>query len=116
MAPSQTVSDMNVVFFMSNSFCYENLSCYVPTRVKTPRLDRFAQEANVFDNAFLGSFRAVPNRLDIMSGRISFIDHEWCPLPQDTVTLQQILSASGVAPQMIVDNPTSNRDGVQLRA
>ncbi len=40
-----------------------------------------------------------------MSGRFGFIDHEWCPLPGDTVTLQQILSAFGVVTQMILDNP-----------
>jgi len=96
---------MNIIFFMSDSYRHDNLSCYGPTRVKTPSLDRFARNACVFDNAYLGSFPTIPNRLDIMSGRFSCIDHEWCPLPQDTVTLQQILSASGVATQMIVDNP-----------
>jgi arylsulfatase A-like enzyme len=72
---------MNIVFFMSDSFRHDNLSCYGPTRVQTPRLDRFAQGACVFDNAYLGSFPTIPNRLDIMSGRFSCIDHEWCPLP-----------------------------------
>jgi arylsulfatase A-like enzyme len=96
---------MNVIFFMSDSFRHDNLQCYGPTRVKTPRLDRFAQGACVFDNAYLGSFPTIPNRLDIMSGRFSCIDREWCPLPQETVTLQQILSASGIVTQMIVDNP-----------
>ena len=40
-----------------------------------------------------------------MSGRFSFIDHEWCPLPKETVTLQQILSASGLVTYLIADNP-----------
>lgn len=96
---------MNLIVIMSDSFRYDNLSCYGPTRVKTPHLDRFASEAYVFDNAYLGSFPTIPNRLDIMSGRFSFIDHEWCPLPANTVTLQQILSASGIVTQMIADNP-----------
>jgi arylsulfatase A-like enzyme len=96
---------MNIIFVMSDTFRSDNLSCYGPTQTKTPRLDEFANQSFVFDNAFLGSFPTIPNRLDIMSGRFSFIDHEWCPLPRDTVTLQQILSASGVASQMIIDNP-----------
>lgn len=96
---------MNVIVIMSDSFRYDNLSCYGPTRVKTPNLDRLASEAYVFDNAYLGSFPTIPNRLDIMSGRFSCIDHEWCPLPATTVTLQQILSASGTVTQMIADNP-----------
>ena len=96
---------MNIIFIMSDSFRYDNLSCYGPTRVKTPSLDKLTQQSFVFDNAYLGSFPTIPNRLDIMSGRFSCIDHEWCPLPKDTVTVQQILSASGVATQMIADNP-----------
>ena len=96
---------MNIVLVVSDTFRYKNLSCYGPTPVKTPHLDRFAQGAYVFDNAYLGSFPTIPNRLDIMTGRFSFIDHEWCPLPKDAVTVQQILSASGFVTQLIADNP-----------
>lgn len=96
---------MNVILVMSDTFRYDSLSCYGPTRAKTPHLDRFAQQAHIFENAYLSSFPTIPNRLDLMSGRFSFIDHEWCPLPQDTVTLQQVLSASGVITYLIGDNP-----------
>jgi arylsulfatase A-like enzyme len=96
---------VNIILVMSDSFRHDNLSCYGPTKVKTPRLDKLAAESYVFDNAYLGSFPTIPNRLDIMSGRFSFIDHEWCALPADTVTIQQILSASGVTSQLICDNP-----------
>ena len=96
---------MNIIVVMSDTFRYDNLSCYGPTSVQTPNLDNFASQAHVFQNAFLGSFPTIPYRLDMMSGRFSFIDHEWCPLPKDTITLQQILSASGVTTQLIADNP-----------
>ena len=96
---------MNVILVISDTFRYDNLSCYGATPVKTPRLDDFAKQAFIFDNAYIGSFPTIPNRLDIMSGRFSCIDHHWCPLPKETVTLQQILSASGLATQMVVDNP-----------
>ena len=102
---------MNIILCMTDTYRYDNLSCYGPTQVRTPRLDRFAREAFVFDNAYLGSFPTIPNRLDIMSGRFTFIDHEWCPLPKDTVALQQILNASGFATQMIADNPHLLEDG-----
>ncbi len=102
---------MNILVFMSDSFRYDNLSCYAPTELMTPRLDRFAKEAFIFDNAYLGSFPTIPNRLDIMSGRFAFIDHEWCARPKDTVTLQQVLGASGFATQLICDNPHLIEDG-----
>ncbi|MFZ7104231.1 MAG: sulfatase [Peptococcaceae bacterium] len=96
---------MNTILIISDTFRYDNLSCYGKTGVKTPNLDRLAGESYIFDNAYLGSFPTVPNRLDIMNGCFNFIDHEWCPLPAGTVTLQQILSASGYVTQMIIDNP-----------
>ena len=102
---------MNIVLFMSDTYRYDNLSCYGPAQVKTPRLDQFAKQAYIFDNAYLGSFPTIPNRLDIVSGRFSFTDHEWCPLPKETVTLQQILTASGFATQLIADNPHLLEDG-----
>lgn len=96
---------MNVVLVISDTFRYDNLSCYGPDPAQTPRLDGFARQSHVFTNAHLGSFPTIPNRLDVASGRFSFVDHEWCPLPADTVTLQQVLSASGVTTQLICDNP-----------
>jgi arylsulfatase A-like enzyme len=96
---------MNIIFVMTDTFRHNNLACYGTPYSKTPRLDKFAKQSFVFDNAYLGSFPTMPNRLDIVSGRFSCIDHEWCPLPRETITLQQILSASGVASQMIIDNP-----------
>ncbi len=96
---------MNVIFVMSDTFRYDNLSCYGPTPVETPRLDQFVQQSFVFDRTYLGSFPTIPCRLDLMSGRFSCIDHEWCALPADTVPLQQVLSASGVVTELIADNP-----------
>ncbi len=96
---------MNVILVMSDTYRYDNLSCYRPARVKTPRLDQFAGQAHVFDNAYLSSFPTIPNRLDLMNGRFNFTTHEWCPLPLDVVTLQQVLSASGVTTYLIADNP-----------
>jgi len=96
---------MNVVFFMSDSYRYDNLSCYGPTKTHTPRLDAFAGQAHVFENAYLGSFPTVPNRLDIMSGRFSCIEYQWQPLPREVLTFQEILTASGITTQLIADTP-----------
>jgi arylsulfatase A-like enzyme len=96
---------MNIVFFMSDTYRYDNLSCYGPAVTQTPRLDAFAGQAHVFENAYLGSFPTVPNRLDIMSGRFSCIEYAWQRLPADVLTFQEIMSASGVVTQMIADTP-----------
>jgi len=102
---------MNIIVVMSDTFRYDNLSCYGPTACKTPVLDKFAEESSVFDNAYLGSFPTILNRTDIWSGRFCFIDREWGPLAPEIVTPQQILSASGVVTQLIVDNPHMLENG-----
>ncbi len=102
---------MNIILIMSDTFRRDTLSCYGTTPAQTPRLDQFARESFVFDNAFCGSFPTIPNRLDIMTGRFTFIDHEWCRLPPDTVTVQQILSASGFTTMLIADNAHLVEDG-----
>jgi arylsulfatase A-like enzyme len=102
---------MNVILLMSDTFRRDNLSCYAPSAVQTPHLDAFANRAAVFKNAYTGSFPTVPNRLDIMSGRFSHVEYEWCPLPAQTVPLQQVLTVSGIVTQMIVDNPHLVEDG-----
>lgn len=97
---------MNVILVMTDTNRYDNFSCYAPdTRVRTPRLDEFARQAFVFENAYLGSFPTIPARQDLMSGNFSFTRYEWQPLPAETVTMQQVLSASGVVTQLIADNP-----------
>lgn len=102
---------MNIVFIMSDTFRRCNLGVYGGTAAKTPRLDALAQKSFIFDNAFLGSFPTVPNRLDIFSGRFSCLEHVWGPLPADTITLSQLLSASGVTSMAIFDNPHIMEDG-----
>jgi arylsulfatase A-like enzyme len=102
---------MNIILIMSDTFRRDAMGCYGPTQARTPRLDQFARESFIFDNAFLGSFPTIPNRLDIMSGQFSFIDHEWCRLPADTVTVQQVLSASGCTTMLIADNSHLIEDG-----
>ena len=96
---------MNIVFFMSDTYRYDNLSCFGPAVTKTPRLDAFAQHSHVFENAYLGSFPTVPNRLDIMSGRFSCIEYAWQRLPDETLTVQEIMTASGLTTQLIADTP-----------
>ena len=82
---------MNVIFFISDTYRYDNLSCYGPTETQTPRLDAFAERSYVFDNAYLGSFPTVPNRLDIMSGRFSCIEYAWQRLPDEVLTFQIVI-------------------------
>jgi arylsulfatase A-like enzyme len=105
------VLTLNVVFFMSDSYRHDNLSCYGPTESQTPRLDAFAAQAHIFDNAYLGSFPTLPNRLDLMSGRFACTEYGWQRLPAEVLTFQEILSAAGVTTQLIADTPHMMSEG-----
>jgi arylsulfatase A-like enzyme len=102
---------MNIVLIMSDTFRRDNLACYGPTLAKTPSLDKLAQQSYIFDNAICGSFPTLPNRIDIMSGRFSFIEYEWGPLPAERIAVQQLLGLSDYTTMMIADNPHLMENG-----
>ena len=96
---------MNVIFVMNDSFRRDHLGCYGSTRVKTPNLDRFAQHAALFEQAYIASYPTVPNRWDLCTGRFGFPFRGWQPLGATDVTWGQILAGHGVHTQMIWDTP-----------
>ncbi|MGD9498809.1 MAG: sulfatase, partial [Armatimonadota bacterium] len=74
-------------------------------RVHTPNLDRLAEQSFVFENAYAASFPTVPNRMDVMTGRFTFIEAGWQPLPREATVLSQVLAAAGYTTMMIADTP-----------
>jgi len=106
---------VNFIIIMSDTFRFDNLACYTLLRprlttskrdVMTPNLDRFAERCTVFDNAYLGAFPTVPNRKDILKGRITFpFDDRWAPLEPDAVTFVAKLGEAGYETMTIQDCP-----------
>ncbi len=70
---------------------------------RTPNLDRFAERAVVFDQAWCGSFPTIPARTDLFTGRYTFVTRGWTPLPADELTLPQLLRRHGYVTQLIAD-------------
>lgn len=102
---------MNVIFIISDTFRWDNLACYNDKHAHTPNLDRFAQESIIFENAYLGSFPTVPNRHDIMTGKHTSTFAGWQPLPENAITLQQILDNVGITTALISDTPHTLQRG-----
>jgi arylsulfatase A-like enzyme len=96
---------MNVVLIISDTFRRDHLGCYGNPWVHTPNLDRFAGEGMTFDRAYTGSFPTVPHRADIMTGRFTFTEFEWAPLPREAVVLSETLSKAGLTTFMVADTP-----------
>ena len=43
---------MNVIIIMLDSLRYDHVGCYGNDWIKTPNIDRFADESVVFENAY----------------------------------------------------------------
>jgi len=102
---------MNVIFIVSDTFRRDHLGCYDNKWISTPNLDKLAAESVIFDQAYTASFPTVPNRMDLMTGRFSFIHHEWQPLPKNEVVLSEVLGNAGYVSMLIADTPHTLEDG-----
>ncbi len=96
---------MNFVVIMNDTLRPDHLSAYGATDVITPHAAAFAEQAAVFDHAYVGSFPTIPNRTDLFTGRYGEPFHPWLPLSFDKETLPDILRRNGYVTQLICDTP-----------
>jgi arylsulfatase A-like enzyme len=102
---------MNVILIISDTLRRDFLGCYGNEFIHTPYLDRFAEEAIVFDRAKSGSFPTVPCRNDIMTGRWSLAYKQWSPLDSEEAVLSEILNKAGYHTACFVDVPNAFSPG-----
>jgi len=99
------------VLIVADTFRRDNLGCYGNTRVRTPNLDGFAQKSVIFDNCYECSFPTMPTRADLFTGRWTFTNLGWEPLPSDEIVLAQVLNDAGYVTTAVVDTPFFLREG-----
>ncbi len=102
---------MNIILIVADTFRKDHLGCYGNRWISTPNLDRLAGESAVFDQAYAASFPTVPNRMDLMTGRFSFVHYEWQPLPENETVLAEVLGQAGYTTMFIADTPHTLEDG-----
>ena len=69
-ALSKTSQDIpNVLFIVVDTLRADHLSCYGYARQTSPRLDRFAQEGALFENAYSTSSWTAPSHASLLTGR-----------------------------------------------
>jgi arylsulfatase A-like enzyme len=96
---------MNVILIFSDTLRVDSLGCYGNDWIHTPYIDRFAQEAIVFDRAHCGSFPTVPCRNDVLTSRWTFTYKPWAPLGDDEVVLSEVLNEAGYLTALFADTP-----------
>lgn len=98
----------NIIYIMADDLGYGNLSCYNPNSpVKTPNLDRMAQEGTRYTRFYAGSTVCAPSRCALMTGK--HMGHSYVrgnapggevPLRDQDTTLAQRLQKMGYATGM----------------
>ncbi len=102
----------NILFILTDDLGYGDLGSYGQTVIKTPRLDRMAQEGLRFTQCYAGGPKCATSRaslltgkqsihLDIRGNQSSHPDYEWMPLQQTETTVLRVLQDAGYATGMI---------------
>jgi arylsulfatase A-like enzyme len=103
---AQALAHPNVVLIMADDLAYNDLSCYGSQRIKTPVLDKMAEEGIRLTSFYAGATVCSPSRMALLSGsyptRIGWecgvIGHGmkgFSGLPRDVVTIAEAFQAAG---------------------
>lgn len=107
---------MKVILILADTLRRDHLGLHGNRWIHTPNLDRFAQEATVFEHAHIGSFPTVPTRRDIFLGLgdrgVPF--NRWKRVEHDEVTLGERLGARRLPSMMVTDVQNTVTGGINL--
>jgi len=94
---------LNLIVIIADTWRADHLGCYGSTRVKTPHLDKFAQEAVLFANATAEGLPTIPCRRVYHTGKSVLPEAKWQPLADTDITLAEVLKKHGFTTGFIVD-------------
>jgi arylsulfatase A-like enzyme len=66
---TEHIGPYNILFIMSDDHSYQTLSAYDDRFIKTPNLDRIANEGVIFTNSFVGNSICAPSRATLLTGK-----------------------------------------------
>lgn len=95
---------MNVICILLDTLRRDHLGCYGNEWIKTPNLDRFAQNGARFDNVYIGSYPCMPARQDLWTGQLNFLRRGWSPLEYDQNDIVTLLNANNKTSMLITDH------------
>ncbi|MFQ6036255.1 MAG: arylsulfatase [Sedimentisphaerales bacterium] len=101
----------NIIFILADDLGYGDLGCYGQQEIATPNLDRMAADGMRFTDHYAGSTVCAPSRCALMTGLHT--GHCYVrgnreakpmgqtPLPDETVTVAELLKEAGYATALI---------------
>ncbi|MEQ1841817.1 MAG: sulfatase-like hydrolase/transferase, partial [Verrucomicrobiales bacterium] len=97
----------NIIFILCDDLAQGDLGCYGQKLITTPHLDRMAAEGTRFPQLYSGTSVCAPSRSSLMTGQHTghcpiranreIQPEGQKPLPEETVTVAQILKSAGYA-------------------
>src|SRR5579862_946938 len=118
----QTGNNLNLILLVSDTFRADNLAAYGSQWVETPNLNRFAEQAVIFEDAYPEGMPTIPIRRTLYTGRRIVPTYYypqaepvqlpgWHHLYNEDVTLSEVLTEAGYATALIADLPHLQRPG-----
>jgi arylsulfatase A-like enzyme len=97
----------NIIWLITDTFRYDNLAGRAKRPVRTPELDRFAEErASSMEAFYVGSFPTIPQRTDLATGRTGWPHYGWQPIDLSSKNhIAAMLRDKGYVSQLICDCP-----------
>ncbi|HEV8131609.1 MAG TPA: arylsulfatase [Acidobacteriota bacterium] len=95
----------NIIFILADDLGYGDLGCYGQKTIKTPSLDKMAQEGTRFTQCYAGSTVCAPSRCALMTGlhtgHARVRGNALVPLLPADVTVAEILKRAGYATALV---------------
>ena len=88
----------NILFVLCDDLRWDCLGCAGHPYLKTPHIDRLAQEGVFFQNAFCTTSLCSPSRASILSGLYAHahgVTNNFTEYPKDLASFPKLLQASG---------------------
>ena len=79
----------NIIYMYADDLGYGDVSCYGATRVRTPNIDRLAEQGVRFSNAHSPSATCTPSRYALMTGEYAWRKRGTGILPGDATLIVQ---------------------------
>ncbi|HAX94185.1 MAG TPA: arylsulfatase [Bacteroidales bacterium] len=93
----------NIIVILADDLGYGDVSCYGATRLKTPNIDRLANQGLRFTNGYCTSATSTPSRYSLLTGQYAWRREGTSVLPGDAsalitperITLPSVIRSAG---------------------
>lgn len=96
---------VNVIYILADDLGYGDIGCYGQQKIKTPNIDRMAQEGMLFTQHYAGCTVSAPSRCSLMTGlhtghsqirgNKEIKPEGQQPMTEDTYTLGKLMKSAG---------------------